>query len=125
MTIGNGLFTGRCCALGFSTSVSDGRFDIEARPDNLRSNGERQWSRHDLVHPHHPLAAAGRGGHCRAVLQQELPAPRCKTFWDLDGEQVGKRISAGDARTYIKVHWMVHVVSNLDKYFHDVTLYLI
>ena len=35
------------------------------------------------------------------------------------------RGSAGDARTYIKVHWMVHVVSNLDKYFHDVTLYLI
>ena len=85
------LLAGWCRALGFSSSVSDGGFNTSTRPDHLRSYGERQWSSHDLVHPHHPLAAAGRAGHRWDLLQQELPTPCHKTFWDLDGKQVSMK----------------------------------
>ena len=86
------LIAGGCCTLGFSPSVSDGQFNSEERPHHLRSDGERQWPRHDLVDPHHPVAAAGGGGRCRALLQQELPTTRHKAVFDLDREQVADNI---------------------------------
>ena len=86
------LIPGGCCTLGFSSSISDGQFYAEERPYHLRSDGEGQWPRHDLVDPHHPVAAAGGGGRCRALLQQELPTTRHKAVFDLDGEQVADNI---------------------------------